>query len=348
VRPMPERDIPRKIPRTMEKINAYLGEPVYTYALANAKQAIREKNPYLRISRWLSSLAQLAYAVQLHQARESNLKWILDNLPDAPVELTIRPGTLPENIIDDIVRKVESWVDVYLDSMVSEIKENLTVYVKYYVDTIPARVLAVMSRRKNDIERAVEIMKKVINELKEKAGTKEVSYHIELTYHDGVPPELLNRGYKEVKVLTGIHRGTDFVAFKEIMKKHGFIIKETRLAEMTHVMASLKVGDVDVWIDVDSSGFGFIGVTFIDILPEIPSTGEPAEIENIVVRPLNFKKSTEPPKKSVLIRKVQKFGNKTGIYLTRPFELIGVREGDEVIVETDITNQVIVIRPLRK
>jgi hypothetical protein len=340
------------IHKIMEENPLPHGEPVYTLAFSNAKVAVelQGKDPYEAIGRMLTAVSQYAYAAQLHQARHGKIAWLMERLPAAPVQIRLRKGSLPDNIVEDIVRDVAKWSITYIEGLAADVKRGHYVYAEHYVDTIPLATIIMISRHKAEVEKAIEVLKEALSEMK-KQGTKEVHWEVTLTYHDGVPEEMLKRGFKEVRVVSGTHKGTDFEKFKEIMRRLGFeLTKETTIGNLRHVGARKRFGEVELWIDCDSKGFGFITVTFPELLPRIPAEVDALiEIENVRLEPVRIPVTftvSQDAKKLVVVRKVQQIGGKLAVYLTEPLVMLGVSAGDYVEVVVDKDRNEIRIKPL--
>ena len=133
-----------------------------------------------------------------------------------------------------------------------------------------------------------------------------MSTYIEVAYDDAVPTELLHRGYKRIIVMRGLHRGTDIDRFKEVMAREGFKIREGRIKDLRHVLATKRIGKVEIAIDCDSNEFGFVVVDFVDMLPAIPRNIEvPTKIDNVSLIPIDVSPSEEVEGVKMFIRKVQ-------------------------------------------
>ena len=327
-------------------------KPVYREALRHAEEAIAalsKPDYYSYLSHAFSAVTHLAYAAQLTEAEVKEYSWLYEELPRSPIEVVI-PPTLPSNILPGIARAATQWLALMVDEIVRRLKQEYGVYTKYFVDSTPLKTLAMYTRRKQEIEQAVDEMTQIIDALRAHGAT--VDWSVYLDYHSGgVPEGLRGRGYEEVRVVCGTHRGIDPRIFRKIMEDRGFTIREKSLGDR-HLMVAVKhFGDVELSFSCDAEGRGVILVTFYDVPPTIPAEIErPTFVEGILLQPSRvFEKATTRVGEDTVveIRKVQSIGGKLALYLTTPLKMIGVTDSDHVEVIVDRKQKTITIRPLR-
>ena len=83
-----------------------------------------------------------------------------DFLPPKPVKIRIDKDSLPKVLLEKLVESTARFLDVYARDLKNAVAEERNVYVYHYVDNMPLEVLAMMSRHKDDVDRAyVEVMR---------------------------------------------------------------------------------------------------------------------------------------------------------------------------------------------